>query len=116
MTAGQWYPAGRDRGSTPQRCDGPDHDDELLLRSALVAALCLFLASMLPRELIAAALQLMFWFAGIGAAAVATIRGDAIDAPRWTHWDAAAVFYGASVLLSWQVDETMVRLAIEAAG
>lgn len=110
----QWFDPSRDRGTTPRRGDGPDRDDEVLVRAALLAALCVFLASTLPHELFAAGLQSLFWFAGMGTVAVAAFRGESLDPPRWTYWDAGAAFYGASILLSWLVDEEAVRAALAA--
>ena len=109
----------RDWNASTGGGDGPELADpnrHHLLRVGLAAAVSLFLASFLPPALVPAAFAALMLAAGMGAAALASARGEdppAIDAPQLTHWDeaAACIALGLLVKIMFPVATVVARAA-----
>ena len=98
--------------------NGPGHDPKnrnrtMVINGLLVLAVCFCVASYSPRELLAASLSSLLFFAAIGSALAALFRREALFDVYLTNWDIAVVFLMISIILSWLVDPDAVRAALE---
>jgi len=106
--------------------DGPDGLSPEGIRQArnrgamiaigLTAALALFVASFMPKPLIAATLTDLLFFGAIGAAVGGMLRRDPLFAGFLTGWDQSAVLMVLSVMSGWVVDQNAVSQFIGQAG
>jgi len=82
----------------------PDPNLDRLVAVALGVALALFLASHVPAQMIAPVARDLLAVAALGAALVATLRGERIASAEVTAWDQAALYMLASVLAGFFVE------------
>ncbi len=95
--------------------DAKEHNRTILLNAGLTFAICVFFASLLPRELLAASLESLFHIAAVASGIVAAIKHERLPADRLTNWDVAAIFLGLSIIAGGFVDPEAIQSVLGAA-
>ena len=84
---------------------------EHLVRWGLTVAVCLFVASLYPVELVPGLLGVLLLMGAIAAATAAELRDEPVFAPHFTLWDEAAAS-AALGLLAWLVPSLQPGLVV----
>lgn len=88
----------------------------VLTRYAIVASVCLLLASLMAPPVVPAAFSAMMTFAAMAAVATALLRGEEVALAAMNRWDEAALFLLTSIVARWFVDMDALRAAAEGSG
>ena len=101
--------------------NGSEHDPRndnqtVVIHALLVFAVCFYVSSHLPGDLVIASLSSLLLFGGLGFMVAASYRGEPLFGEGLSRWDVAAIFIMASIVLSSQIDPNAVMATLEANG
>lgn len=106
-----------DRHDTARNRPGAENRHyALVLEAGLIAALCVFFASLAPGVVFAAALSSLLSTASLLVGAVALLRMERPTVTALSHWDVALALLALSIAAGWFVDPQAISAFVEAQG
>jgi hypothetical protein len=105
--------AGIKDSRTPDGHDRDARNQRILVSTALVVTMALFLASSAPPQIAAASLRGMLFYAALAAMVMAAVRRESFAADYLTGWDQTLMLVLSSIAAGFLVDPHAVRQFME---
>lgn len=92
----------------------PAPNVRILVNLAFAFAICFLIASMLPKPVIAPALEMLLFWCSVGSGIAAWWTGDRMLSPHLTRWDEMVALLALSFVAGFFTDPEAARQFVEA--